>query len=68
MAGNVKEHLERHDRQIKAIENLLRAGMNMVIETRKDIRALTKAQKSTDASLKALIDGLRHSGNGKVKN
>jgi hypothetical protein len=38
--------------------------MRLVIDTRKDIRALAAAQKNTDSSLKALIESLRGGGNG----
>ena len=37
--------------------------MRLVVQSRKDIRALNEAQIRTDASLKALIDSLR-GGNG----
>ena len=69
-----KQHLERHDKQIAAIRDLVQQGMRLVLETRKDIRSLTAAQKRTEAaqqrteaSLKALIDGLRGGGNGHAK-
>ena len=62
-----KEHLEKHDRQIAAIRNLVLEGMRLLVETRKDMRALNAAQKRTDASLKALIDNLRGGGNGHAK-
>jgi hypothetical protein len=54
-----KEHLEKHDRQIAAIRDLVQQGMRLVVETRQDIRALATAQKRTDASLQALIASLR---------
>jgi hypothetical protein len=69
-----KQHLEKHDKQIAAIRDLVQQGMRLVLETRKDIRSLAAAQKRTEAaqqrteaSLKALIDGLRGSGNGHAK-
>jgi hypothetical protein len=70
-----KEHLAKldremaaHDKQIKAIRSLVQEGMRLVIETRKDMRALNASQKRTDASLKALIEQMRHSGgNGHAK-
>jgi len=69
-----KEHLEKHDRQIAAIRELIHEGMRLVIETRKDIRTLAAAQARTqaaqartDASLKALIDSMRGGGNGHTK-
>jgi hypothetical protein len=64
-----KEHLTRHDREIAAIRVLIKAGMQMIVATREDIRATRKdlrdlavSQKRTDASLKALIDQMRRSG------
>jgi Spy/CpxP family protein refolding chaperone len=66
-----KEHLEKHDRQIAAIRELIHQGMRLVVdnmrETRKDIRELRAAQKRTEASLKALIDSMRGAGNGHAK-
>jgi hypothetical protein len=68
MPSKTQEHLEKHDRQIAAIRDLLHEGMRLTIETRKDIRTLAVRQKATDASLKALIDSLRGGANGKAKN
>ena len=77
----VTERLDRHDKQIAAIRDLVKEGMRMVVETRrltletrKDLRMLAtmqlataEAQKRTDASLHALIDSLRGGGNGHTK-
>lgn len=70
-ATNTKDRLDKHDRQIAAIRELMQQGMRMVVDTRKDIRTLaamlkatTAAQQKTDATLKALIDTLRGGGNG----
>ena len=63
-----KEHLTKHDREIAVIRDLVKQGMGLVIQSRKDIRELNAAQKRTDASLKALIDQMRRSGgNGHAK-
>jgi hypothetical protein len=69
-----KQHLEKHDRQIAAIRDLVQQGMKLVIETRKDIRTLATMQKATaaaqqrtEASLKAFIDTMRGGGNGHTK-
>jgi hypothetical protein len=63
-----KERLERHDRQIAAIRNLVHEGMRLVVDTRRDIRTLAASQKKTDASLQALIGALRRGGgNGHTK-
>jgi hypothetical protein len=60
------DRFDKHDRQIAAIRELVLEGMRLVIQSRKDIRALNAAQNRTDASLKALIDSLR-GANGKSK-
>ena len=75
------ERLDRHDKQIAAIRDLVKDGIKMVLEirnltleTRKDLRKLAamqlataEAQKRTDASLQALIGSLRSGGNGHAK-
>jgi hypothetical protein len=70
----VIERLDRHDKQIAAIRDLVKEGIRMVVETRrlgletrKDLRELAAAQKRTDESLRALIDSLRGGGNGHTK-
>ncbi len=70
----VAERLDRHDKQIASIRDLVKEGMRMVVETRrlaletrKDLRELAAAQKRTDESLRALIDSLRGGGNGHTK-
>jgi N-methylhydantoinase B/oxoprolinase/acetone carboxylase alpha subunit len=62
-----KEHLTLHDKQIAAIRNLVRDGMRLVIETRKDIRALVASQQRTERNLETLVNTLGRSGNGKHK-
>jgi Arc/MetJ-type ribon-helix-helix transcriptional regulator len=66
MAMTAKQRLDAHDKQIAAIRDLVREGMRLVIETRKDIRALAQAQRKTEANLQALIDSLGKT-NGKGK-
>jgi hypothetical protein len=63
-----KDHLARHDResaahdkQIGVIRDLVKEGMRLTIETRKDLRAIAAAQKRTDLKFEALIDQLRRS-------
>jgi hypothetical protein len=77
----VKERLDKHDRQlaqhdkqIAAIRGLIKEGMSLVVQTRKDIHKLAvmqletaAAQKRTDASLRAFIGSLRGGGNGHTK-
>ena len=62
-----KEHLTLHDKQIAAIRNLVQEGMRLVIETRKDIRALVASQQRTERNLETLVNTLGRSGNGKHK-
>jgi hypothetical protein len=77
----VAERLDKHDRQIASIRDLVKEGIKMVVEirnltleTRKDLRKLAamqlataEAQKRTDASLHALIDSLHGGGNGHTR-
>ncbi len=65
------ERLTRHDREIKAIRELIHEGMRLVVATRKDLRKLATmqvataaAQARTDESLRAFIDSMRRGGNG----
>lgn len=61
------ERLNQHDRQIAAIRNLVQEGMKLVIQTRKDIRALAAAQRRTEEKLQQLMDTLRRGSNGHTK-
>ena len=63
----VTERLDKHDRQIASIRELVQEGMRLVVQSRKDIRSLAAAQKRTDASLHALIDSMRSAGNGHTR-
>ena len=70
----VTERLDKHDRQIASMRDLVKEGIKMVVETRRlaletrrDLRELAAAQKRTDASLHALIDSLQGGGNGHTK-
>ena len=56
----------QHDKQIKAIRDLVHEGMRLVVATRKDLRELAAAQKRTEASLRAFIES-RTQGNGHAK-
>ena len=67
----VTERLDKHDKQIASIRDLVKEGIKMVVETRrlaldtrKDLRELAAAQKRTDTSLHALIESMRGGGNG----
>jgi hypothetical protein len=58
----------QHDKQIKAIGDLVLVGMRMMVETRKAMRELAQAQKRTEASLRAFIESRRGaSGHAKRK-
>jgi hypothetical protein len=70
----VTERLDKHDRQVASIRDLVKEGIKMIVETRRlaletrrDLRELAAAQKRTDASLHALIDSLHGGGNGHTK-
>ena len=65
--SKIQEQVDRDDRQIAAIRNLVQEGMRMVVETRKDIRALAPAQKRTEQNLQTLIQTLNRSGNGHTR-
>ena len=41
MAESARQRLDKDDRQIAAIRDVIREGMRLVLETRKDIRALS---------------------------
>ena len=58
---------ERLDRQIAAIRALVQEGMRLVVETRRDIRALATAQRRTEENLQSLINMMRRGGNGHSK-
>jgi hypothetical protein len=63
----VTERLDKHDRQIASIRELVQEGMRLVVQSRKDIRSLAVAQKRTEQSLRALIETMRGGGNGHTK-
>jgi hypothetical protein len=59
---------ERFEKRMRGFEKLVRIGMaelrRFEKETDRKIDALVDAQQRTEASLKALLDSLRKSGNG----
>jgi hypothetical protein len=66
--AKVQERLDKHDRQIAAMRELVRDGIRLVMENRKDIRALTLSQKRTEALLQSYLSSLqRGNGHGKSK-
>jgi hypothetical protein len=46
-----KEHLAVHDKQIKAIRELLHEGTRLMVETRRDLRTLNAGVKRIEAAL-----------------
>ena len=60
-----KEHLSQHDKQIASIRALVKEGMQLVIATRKDMRAMLQSQKRTEKNLADLIAALGRGTNGK---
>ena len=50
----------QHDKQIKAIRDLVHVGMRLMVETRKDLRTLT-------ANVQELTNTLRRGSNGHNK-
>ena len=62
-----KEHLSMHDKQIASIRGLVKEGMQLVLATRKDMRALLESQRRTEKNLADLITALGRSSNGKHK-
>jgi len=62
-----KERLDQHDKQIKAIRELIHEGMRLVVQTRRDFKQLHAQQNRTDAMLQELIRSLKGGGNGHSK-
>jgi hypothetical protein len=70
----LKEHVDRHDREIDAIRKLILMGMKMMNRTNERLDRLVKAQiapdrqvKSLRADVQTLVNTLRRGGNGHVK-
>ena len=57
----------QHDKQIKAIRDLVHEGMRLMLETRKDIRDTRRDLRTLAASVQELTDSLRRGGNGYTK-
>lgn len=69
-----EQRLDKHDREIAAIRELIKAGMCLLaenqrvgLEVRKEMRALSAAQKRTEETLQAFIASMRRGGNGHGK-
>jgi hypothetical protein len=61
-----KEHLALHDKQIKAIRELLHEGMRLMVETRRDLKKLNAGVNRIESALELHITGKRTNGNGKA--
>lgn len=57
----------QHDKQIKAIRDVVQQGMQLVLETRKDIRETRKDLRALAANVRDLTNGLRRGSNGHAK-
>lgn len=73
--ATLKERVDKHDREIAAIRQLIRTGMKMFVKAeeehaafRKELRELRASQRETDRQLQAFIRSLRHGGNGHTNN
>jgi len=53
----LERNAAQHDKQIKAIRDLVQIGMRLMVETRKDLRALA-------ASVRELTNSLKRGPNG----
>jgi hypothetical protein len=56
-----------HDRQIAAIRELVKEGMRLMIETRKDMRTVVAMQKRTEQKLETLVNTMKRGSNGHSK-
>ena len=57
----------QHDKQIKAIRDLVQEGMRLLIETRKEGRATRKELRAIATNVRDLTDSLRRGSNGHNK-
>ncbi len=67
MPATTKERLDKHDRQIAAIRDLIKEGMRLVVETRKYFRTLAAMQERTEAMLQDFIQSMNRGSNGHSK-
>ena len=56
-----------HDRQIAAIRDLVKEGMRLMIETRKELRTVIAIQKRSELKLETLINTMKRGTNGHSK-
>jgi septal ring factor EnvC (AmiA/AmiB activator) len=55
----------RFDKEIAAINKLLRQGAKMIAETQRQLKELAAAQRATERSLQAFLESLRKGTNGR---
>jgi hypothetical protein len=76
--ATLKERVDKHDRQITAINTLLKQGIRLLyqfqaenrqgaMEMRKELKALAAAQRRTEKTLDAFIGSMRRGSNGHGK-
>jgi hypothetical protein len=56
-----------HDRQIAAIRDLVKEGMRLMIETRKDMRIVIAMHKRNEQRLETLINTMKRGTNAHSK-
>jgi hypothetical protein len=56
-----------HDRQVAAIRDLVKEGMRLMIETRKELRTVVAIQKRSEQKLETLINTMKRGSNGHSK-
>jgi hypothetical protein len=56
-----------HDKQIKAIRDLVEVGMRMMVESRKEMAAIRKELRVLGKSVQQLTNSLPRGANGHVK-
>jgi len=75
----LEERVDKHDRQIEAIQKLITQGMRWLseyqqenrrahAEFRKDLKRLEASQERTDKALQRLIGSLERGGDGNARN
>jgi len=57
----------QHDKQIKAIRDLVKVGMRLMIETRKEMAELRKELRVLAKSVQTLTDSMLRGSNGHTK-
>jgi hypothetical protein len=60
-----EQKIATHGLQIAYIESALKKYMQLIVDSRKDIRELAAAQKRTEKNLEKLIAGLGRGAKGK---